>query len=205
MNSQKVVTAAFAVMVLAGPAAAQSTPPSATPPGPARVPAEAPVTPEDYVIGPNDLLTISFWRDDTMTTDVLVRPDGRITLPLLNDIMAAGLTPEALGARITEAATKFLPDPSVVVIPKQINSRMVFITGMVGKGGPYPLMQPTTVMQLIAMAGGVSEWAKEDRIVILRSEGGKELRFRFNYKQVLEGKNPQQNILLKPGDTVIIP
>jgi polysaccharide export outer membrane protein len=192
-------------MLVAMPAAAQNAAPSATPLGPARAPAAALVTPEDYVIGPNDVLTINFWRDESMTSDVLVRPDGRITLPLLNDVQAAGLTPDQLRVQIAEAASKFVQDPAVSVIPKQINSRVVFITGMVGKGGPYPLMQQTTVMQMIAMAGGLGEWAKQDRIVILRNEGGKEVRYRFNYKQVLEGKNPQQNILLKPGDTVIVP
>jgi polysaccharide export outer membrane protein len=186
-------------------AGAQATPAQATPLGPARVPPAPTAPPEDYIIGPNDVLSIVFWKDESMSSDVVVRPDGRISLPLINEVDAAGLTPEELRLKIAELAVKYFPDPTVSVIPKQINSRVVYIMGAVGKGGPYALMQPTNVLQLIALAGGLGEWAKEDRIWILRTENGKPLRFRFNYKEMLEGKNPQQNIQLKPGDTVLVP
>ena len=168
------------------------------------VPAET-VVPADYVIGADDILTVVFWREKELSGDVAVRPDGRISLPLLNDVAAAGLTPDQLRLRLTEAASKLLEEPTVTVIVKQINSRKVFITGQVGKPGPYPLGGPTTVMQLIAMAGGVLEYADKKNISIMRVENGRQVSLRFNYEQVEKRKNLQQNIELKPGDTIIVP
>ena len=162
-------------------------------------------TPADYVIGPDDVLTIVFWRDKDMSNEVAVRPDGMISLPLLNDVKAAGLTPEQLRVQVTAAAAKLIEDPTVTVVVKQINSRKVFITGQVNKQGPYPLAAPTTVLQLISMAGGVLEYADAKNITILRNEGGKQVVFKFNYKDVSKGKNLKQNIELKPGDTIIVP
>jgi polysaccharide export outer membrane protein len=162
-------------------------------------------TPPDYVIGPDDILTIVFWREKEMSSDVAVRPDGKISLPLINDVQASGLTPEELRLKVTEAAGKFVEDPAVTVVVKGINSRKVFITGQVGKPGPYALGGPTTVLQLIATAGGVSEYSKSEKIVVMRTENGKTVSHKFNYKDVTEGKNLQQNIDLKPGDTIIVP
>jgi polysaccharide biosynthesis/export protein len=193
------------------PAPQTSAPPTAgtaTPPKPAGVPppaAAAVVVPPDYVIGPDDILSIAFWRDKEMTTDVVVRPDGRITLPLVNDVPAGGLTPEQLRERVHTEATKYIEDPRVTVTVKQINSRRVFIMGQVGKAGAYPLSNPTTVLQLLSMAGGVGEFADAKKIMIMRIENGKQLALRFNYKDVSKGKNLEQNILLKPGDTVVVP
>jgi polysaccharide export outer membrane protein len=161
--------------------------------------------PSDYVIGPDDVLSIIFWRDKDMSVDVAVRPDGNVTLPLVNDVAAGGLTPEQLRDRITQAAVRYIEDPTVTVVVKQINSRKVFITGMVGKVGAYPLSGPMTVLQLISMAGGLGEFAKEKEIVIMRTENGKPRALRFNYKDVIKGRNLQQNIELKPGDTVVVP
>jgi len=163
------------------------------------------VPPPDYVVGPEDVLSIVFWREKDLSADVAVRPDGKISLPLLNDITAAGLTPEQLRVAITKAADKFVEDPTVTVVVKQINSRKVFITGQVGKPGPYPLGAPTTVLQLIAMAGGVVEYADSENIAIMRVENGRPIAIRFNYQDVLKRKNLQQNIMLKPGDTVVVP
>jgi len=168
------------------------------------VPAGVP-TPPDYVIGPDDILTIVFWREKDMSSDVGVRPDGKISLPLINDVQASGLTPEQLRLSITEAAGKFVEDPSVTVVVKGINSRKVYITGQVGKPGPYPLGGPTTVLQLLATAGGVGEYSKSDKIVVMRTENGKTVSHKFNYKDVIQGKNLLQNIELKPGDTIIVP
>ena len=168
------------------------------------VPASAPLPP-GYTIGSEDILTVVFWREKDLSTDVVVRPDGLITLPLINDVQAAGLTPEQLRTRLTVAAGKFVTDPNVTVVVKAINSRKVFITGQVTKGGPFPLGGPTTVLQLIATAGGLQEFAKGDKIVILRTENGKSTAFQFNYDDVVRGKNLQQNIELKPGDTVLVP
>jgi polysaccharide biosynthesis/export protein len=197
-------------MSVAGAALAQEPPipppdtANRTAAGPPPVPAPTPV-PADYVIGPDDVLTIVFWREKDLSGDVSVRPDGHISLPLMNDIEAAGLTPEQLRLRITEAADKYIEAPTVTVVVKQINSRKVFITGQVNKPGPYPMTGPTTVLQLIAMAGGVLEYADQKNIQILRTENGRPVSLRFNYDEVKRGKKLQQNIALKPGDSVIVP
>ena len=162
-------------------------------------------TPADYLIGPDDVLTIVFWRDKDMSGDVTVRPDGKITLPLVNEVTAAGLTPEQLRAQLTEMAGKLIEEPSITVIVKAINSRNVFVMGQVGKPGPYRLSDRTTVLQMLAIAGGVLEYAKAKDIRIMRTEDGKQLSFKFNYKDVSVGKNLKQNIELKPGDTLIVP
>jgi polysaccharide biosynthesis/export protein len=161
--------------------------------------------PADYVIGPDDVLTVVFWREKDMSGDVTVRPDGRITLPLVNELHAAGLTPEELRVAIDEAASKYIEDPTATVQIKQINSRRVYITGMVARGGPYVLSGPMTVLQLIATAGGVLDWANEKNISIMRVENGTTRSIRFNYHDVRRGRNLHQNIELKPGDTVIVP
>jgi polysaccharide export outer membrane protein len=140
--------------------------------------------PPEYVIGPQDVLGIVFWRDPDMTGDVTVRPDGRITLPLIGDLTAAGLSPDVLQAMILKAATKVLKEPSVTVVIRQINSRKVFITGQVTTPGPHVLAGPLTVMQLISMAGGLTEYAKKKDITILRTENGQQKVFLFNYNDV---------------------
>ena len=178
-------------------------------PQPKAVAAPLVVLPADYVIGADDVLAIVFRREKDMSAEVAVRPDGKITLPLLNDVVAAGLTPDQLRARITDEAKRIVEEPSVTVIVKAVNSRKVFITGEVGKPGAYPLGDRMTVMQLISMAGGVSEYARKKDIVIIRETGGrpgaKPLTFRFNYEDIQKLKNLASNIDLKPGDTVIVP
>jgi polysaccharide biosynthesis/export protein len=164
-----------------------------------------PSLPADFVLGPNDVLTVLFWRDKDMSGDFAIRPDGRISLPLLNDVQAAGLTPEQLKDAITKAAARYVDDPTVTVIVKEINSRRVFITGQVNKPGQYMLTGPTTVLQLIAMAGGVLEYADAKHIVVTRSIDGRSESMPFNYKDVTRRKNLKQNIELKPGDTVVVP
>ena len=210
---------AIAMFALSGEASAQIQPvpqpaqakPTAAAQQPATpgngAPAAAPgvALPADYVIGPEDVLAVLFWRDKEMSGDYVVRPDGQITLPLLNDIQAAGLTPEELRDSLTKAASKLIEDPSVTVGVKAINSRKVFITGMVGKGGSYPLTSPTTVVQLISIAGGLQEFADEKKILIVRVEKGQQVAYKFNYKDFAKGKNLKQNIQLKPGDQVIVP
>ena len=201
-----------AFLVAAAALEAQSAPPkptpTATPSGtPAATPAPEP-PPADYVIGVDDALRIDFWRDQSMSADVVVRPDGKITLPLLNEIVAKGLTPSELQAAITKASMKYLTEePTVAVIVKQINSRAVYIQGMVGKTGRYPLLTDMTVVQLIAAAGGLAEYAHSDRIQIVRVERGQPKSYFFNYKDFAKGKPAalKQNILLKIGDTVIVP
>lgn len=162
-------------------------------------------TPPDYVIGPDDVLTVVFWREKDLSNDVTVRPDGMITLPLVNDVQAAGRTPDQLREDLSRAAAQFIEVPTVTVVVKAINSRKVFITGQVGKQGAYPLLAPTTVMQMLATAGGVHEFADTKNITILRTENGRQLALKFNYKDVRRGRNLKQNIELKPGDTIIVP
>ena len=181
-----------------------SQPPPKPSNGAPAIPAGVPLPP-GYVIGPEDVLTVLFWRDKEMSTDVAVRPDGMISLLLLNEVKAAGLTPDELRETITKAASKYIEDPTVSVVVKQINSRKVYVTGMVGKQGALPLGGPTTVLQMLSLAGGVQEFADSKNILILREENGKQIVFKFNYKDVRRGKNLAQNIELKPGDTIIVP
>ena len=174
---------------------------------PTRASSTAPNLP-DFIIGPGDVLTVEFWREKNVSGDVIVRPDGRISVPLLNDVQAAGLTPEQLRERLLQAAGPYFEDPNVTVVVKEINSRQAFITGQVGKPGSYPLNAGTTVIQLISMAGGLLQWADEVNIVVIHLDkrpDGEPLSHRVNYKEVMKQKNLQQNIELKPGDTVMVP
>jgi polysaccharide export outer membrane protein len=166
----------------------------------------AAATPLQYVIGVGDVLSVQFWRHSEVSSDVVVRPDGKISLLLLDDVDAAGSTPEELRDRIAEKADRFFEDTQVTVIVKEINSRLVFITGMVAKPGPYALRGPMTVLQLIATAGGLLEYAHKDQIVIMRVEDGKQTKHFFNYDNISRrGDAADQNIELKPGDTVVVP
>jgi polysaccharide export outer membrane protein len=183
------------------PATGTGTPATAAPP---TVPPSV-ATASDYVVGPGDILAIVFWRQNDMSSEVVVRPDGRISVPLLNDIDVSGMTPEQLRQKLTGEAQKFVQDPNVTVVVKQINSRKVFITGMVAHPGPYPLMSSMTVLQLISSAGGLLEYADEKKIMIMRPSLGGVTNFMFNYKDMINRKNMKQNIELKPGDTVIVP
>ena len=161
--------------------------------------------PSDFVIGADDVLSIVVWREKDLSTDVTVRPDGRITLPLINDVMASGLSPDQLRDELKTQFDKFVEDPSVSVVVKAINSRKVFITGMVSKPGPFPVTSPVTVLQLISMAGGLNEFARQKEIIVMRTEHGKQVALKFNYDEVRKGKKLQQNIELRPGDTVVVP
>jgi polysaccharide export outer membrane protein len=167
--------------------------------------AATPVLPPGYVIGPADVLSIVFWRDKDMTADVTVRPDGKITLPLLNEVTAGGYTPEELRVRLVEAAKAYIEDPNATVVVKEIRSRNVFITGSVAKPATYPLNGEMTVLQLIAVAGGLLEYADAKNIVVIRTENGRPQYFKFNYKDVISQKRAAQNVVLKPGDTVVVP
>jgi len=159
-----------------------------------------------YVIGPDDVLSIVFWKDKDLSAEVTVRPDGKVSLPLLNDIQAQGRTPDELRDALKQAAQAFVEDPNPTVMVKEIKSRRVFITGQVEKPGPYPLTGETTVLQLIAMAGGIREFADGSNITIIRKgENGRTEILPFNYRDVLKRKNLTQNVQLKPGDTVVVP
>ncbi len=161
--------------------------------------------PPDYVIGPEDVLGVVFWREPDLSGDVTVRPDGRISLPVIGEIEAAGLRPEALKARILTAAGKYVSDANVAVVVRTINSRKVFITGRVTTPGTYPLTGPRTVLQLIALAGGLTEYADAKSITVVREENGATKSLKVNYKEISKGRSLEQNIQLKPGDTVVVP
>jgi polysaccharide export outer membrane protein len=201
--ARSIAVVAVALVGAGAPVRGQSAVPR--PAAAAAVPPAGVVAPADYVIGPEDQLSIVFWRDKDLSSDVVVRPDGKISLPLLNDVQAGGLTPEQLRQRILEEAKRYVEDPTPSVVVRQINSRKVFVTGEVAKPGTYPLTGPTTVLQLLATAGGVNEYADKEKIVILRRDGVREVAHKFNYKQVVQQKNPDQNIQLQPGDTVVVP
>ena len=176
-------------------------PPAAKP----TVPGPVVATEPGFTIGISDVLGILVWREPEMSGDVTVRLDGMISLPLIRDIEAAGLTPNDLAERIQTAAREFVTDASVTVVVRQMNSRRVFITGEVARPGAYSLASSMTVMQLIAVSGGLTEFAATKSISILRVEAGKTKTFPFDYKNVANGKKPAQNIVLKSGDTVVVP
>jgi polysaccharide export outer membrane protein len=199
-----VLSSGLAALTFAGVASAQeilASAPAAVTDAPAIRPAVD--TPDGFVIGPDDVLSIVFWRDKEMTTQVTVRPDGKITLPLVDEVQAAGLTPAGLRAQLIEASKRFFGNPTITVIVNEIHSRKVFITGQVVKPGPYVITTPTTVLQLIAMAGGLKDFADSSNIVIVRREAGRPSSHAFNYKEIR--RNLHQNIELKPGDTVLVP
>jgi polysaccharide export outer membrane protein len=192
------------------PAPDATTPPAVEAPAPPGAQAQTvPTTgiqpPPGYVIGARDVLSVIFWRDKDMSADVSVRPDGMISLPLINELRAEGLTPDQLRDQVAQRAARYVADPTVSIVVREIHSRQVYITGEIGRPGAYPLMMPTSVMQLISLAGGLREFAKTKEIVILRTEGGKQSAIQFNYKEVINRKKLTQNILLQPGDTVIVP
>ncbi|NOY52973.1 MAG: polysaccharide export protein [Deltaproteobacteria bacterium] len=158
--------------------------------------------PEEYIIGPEDILVISVWKDDTLTTEAVVRSDGKISVPLINDVQASGLTVLQLKDEITKRLKEFVPGVDVTVIVKQMNSNKVYIQGEVTRPGPQDFNGELTVIQALALAGGLTPYAKGSSIIILRADGQKRL---FNYNQVIKGKNLKQNIRLRRGDTIIIP
>lgn len=160
---------------------------------------------DDYVIGVEDVLFISVWKNADLSREVPVRPDGKITLPLVDDVTAAGLTPEELKATLTEAWKSFITAPEVSVIVTQVNSLKVYMIGQVVNPGIQVLKGPTRLLQALSLAGGFSAFANPSKIVVLRRSGATESRLEFNYKKILSGSRPEDNILLMPGDTVIVP
>lgn len=159
----------------------------------------------NYIIGPQDILDIDVWKEPELTRAVPVRPDGKISLPLLNDVQAAGLTPGKLADQITESLKKYITDPQVTVIVASINSQRVYILGEVTRAGAYPLLPGMTVLQALSSAGGFTEFANTKKIYVLRQVKGSQRKLPFNYKDVINGKNVEQNIALEPGDTIVVP
>ena len=164
----------------------------------------ASVASSDYVIGADDMLHISVWKEPDLTATLPVRPDGKISLPLLNDVPAAGLTPMQLKDSITEKLKKYLADPRVTVVVTAMNSRRIFVTGEVLHTGALALLPNMTVLEALSSAG-FTQFANLKGIYVVRTENGVQQKYRVNYKEVIKGKRPGENIALKPGDMVVVP
>ena len=158
---------------------------------------------QEYHIGPQDVLQIDVWKEPEITRTIPVRPDGKISLPLLHDVQAAGLTAMQLAINIRDGLTKYLNNPQVTVTVAQINSRRVFVTGEVAKAGALPLLPGMTVLQALASSGGFTQFAKEKGIYILRNENGKQVKLPYNYKEVLKGT--REDVPLQAGDVIVVP
>lgn len=158
-----------------------------------------------YVIGAEDVLYIHVWREDALSRTVPVRMDGNISLPIINEIKAAGLTPLHLKEALTQRLKEFIESPNVSVTVMEANSFKVYVSGQVKTPGVYRLRSETTVLQIIPMAGGFTEWANQKKIVIIRKENSQERRITVNYKKIMKGDNSGSDITLKSGDTVIVP
>ncbi len=183
---------------------AQKTPPaSGTTAKPA--PEAKSASAEEYRIGPQDLVRIDVWKEPDISRTIPVRPDGKISLPLMNDVQAAGLTAMELAGSIREGLSKYITSPQVTVTVTEINSRRVYVTGEVMRPGAQPLLPNMTALQALTSAGGFTQFAKTKSIYILRNEDGKQVKHPFNYKAVLDGKHPEDNIQLQPGDVIVVP
>jgi polysaccharide export outer membrane protein len=164
-----------------------------------------PVVDADYKIGPQDVVRIDVWKEPDISRTIPVRPDGKVSLPLLNDVQAAGLTAMQLAGSLRESLSKYLTSPQVTVTVTEINSRRVYITGEVTRAGAIPLLPNMTVLQALSSAGGFTQFAKLKNIYVLRTENGKQVKHPFNYKEVVKGNLAEQNILLQPGDVIVVP
>lgn len=189
--------------------AAQETPPppqeekpqEQPPPTEDASPAAAPVDPRTYIIGVQDVINVRVWRERDLSGDFVVRPDGRISLPLAGEIEADGITPNQLKTRIVEALSNYMNRPEVTLEVRRVNSKRYFISGEINRPGAFTVISPITVLEAISNAGGLKDFANSKKIVIMR---GNE-RLKFNYKEVIKGKNMEQNIFLQPGDHIIVP
>ena len=158
----------------------------------------------EYVIGPEDALHIAVWKEADLTASLPVRPDGKISLPLLDDVQAAGLTPKQLADSITEKLKKYLADPRVTVVVTQINSKRIYLVGEVLHVGATPMLPNMTVLQALSSAG-LNQFANTKRIYVLRTENGKQQKLPVNYRKLVKGEQIEQNYLLQPGDTIVVP
>jgi polysaccharide biosynthesis/export protein len=211
-SPELVLRTVFSVLLgFASFAAAQGTPqnpgpPDLRPPSTNAQPTRpetnvAAVDPRTYVIGPEDVLFIRVWREQDFTAPYVVRPDGKITLPLVGDVQASGLTPERLADQIRQALSDFINKPDVTVAVQQVNSKKFYITGQVYRPGEFSLVVPTRVFDALSNAGGFRDFANRKKIVIIRGAQ----RLRFNYTDILKGKNLEQNVFLEAGDTIVVP
>jgi polysaccharide biosynthesis/export protein len=180
--------------------------------GPAQVAALAPAAPnpgagavsDSYLIGPSDVLIVTVWKEPTLSGNILVRPDGMITLPLVGDVQASGKTPLQLTDQIAARLKKFVQAPNVSVVVSEIHSKVVYLLGEVGKKGPVEMTSGMTLLDAIASAGGLTDYANAKKIYILRKDAGKPERIPVRYKEALKG-NGNFNLILEPGDTIVVP
>ena len=158
-----------------------------------------------YLIGPGDVIDISVWKDEALTKSVVVLPDGRMSFPLIGELQAAGRPLSEIKAEVEEKIKPYVPEPTVSVEVKQVNSMLVYVIGRVNQPNRFMLNTNVNVLQALAMAGGFNPFAKRSKIRVLRQEGGKTLSFKFDYDDVVEGKHLEQNIVLLRGDVVVVP
>jgi len=166
---------------------------------------DAAVDGNQYLIGPEDVLYIHVWKEEALTRTVPVRMDGKISLPLIQEVKAAGLTPLQLKEVVTRKLKEFIENPIVSVTVLETNSCKVYLTGLVRNPGVYRLRSETTVVQLISLAGGLTDWANPKKILVVRKEDGREKRIKVNYKKIMDGSNTSSDVVLKAGDTIIVP
>jgi polysaccharide export outer membrane protein len=218
MEKLKVLVLGFTAAVLTGAAYGQNASIKAQPDNkisapksgaaynaPTDLSAKAATDDPNYVIGPEDELIISVWREPDISRSVPVRPDGKISLALLNDVQATGRTPMQLGSDITEKLKNFISEPQVTVIVTRINSQRIFVIGEVPRTGSYTLLPNMTAVDAISSAGGFTPFAKRTKIYILRKENGKVNSIPFNYKDVVKNRRSEQDVVLKPGDRIVVP
>jgi polysaccharide export outer membrane protein len=160
---------------------------------------------KDYIIGPGDVIEISVWKDDALAKDVTVLPDGRISFPLIGDIIAAGKTVEGLRKELSNKIKPFVPEPNISLIVKQVNSMFIYIIGRVNSPGRFALNTNVNVLQALAIAGGLNPFAKKNKVSIFRENNGQTQIIEFRYDDVSEGKHLEQNIYLKRGDVIVVP
>jgi polysaccharide biosynthesis/export protein len=207
LNVVGVVLTLLCGLLVSSPALAQN---QAPPPGRSDASATAPiksdnaapaVDPKTYVIGAQDVLMIKVWRENDFTGPYTVRPDGKISMPLVGDVQASGLTPERLGEQLKQALSNFINSPDVTVSLQTVGSKKFYITGEVNRAGEYTLATPTKVFDALSNAGGFRDFANRKKIIIIRGTQ----RIKFNYQDILKGKSLEQNIFLENGDTIVVP
>jgi polysaccharide export outer membrane protein len=197
------LAASFWLAAQETPAKPEAAPAQAKPEAtePAKTPLPVTVDPKTFNLGPEDIIYVRVWREPELSSQLVVRPDGKINMPLIREVEASGATPEQLAARITDALSQYLNNPQVLVQVLAVRSKRYTISGEILRPGAYPLAVPTTVFQAISLAGGFRDFASRKKIVIVRGDK----RLRFNYNEVVKGKNLTQNILLENGDEIIVP
>lgn len=206
MKLKLIITAGLVAAAMTTPrlVRGQSQPPKASPQSTSSS-AKSATQDKNYIIGPEDVLNIDVWKQPNLSRTVPVRPDGKISLPLLGDIQAAGVTPTELGNSVQKMLQKYVSNPQVTVIVTAINSQRIYVLGEVNRPGAEQLFPNMTPLQALSAAGGFTQFAKRNQVYVLRREGSKEKRYKFNYKAALQGDPSRQPIILRPGDTIIVP